>query len=523
MNGSTAKRSVMLALAALLAVIGMAIFARAWLGHSPLIPTRTVLNLEGFFALAAIILVTLGAHGADRSASTAWSRRDLALASLVAVLAIGAFASTRGFYFVSDDFLTLDHAQAHFSLAWLRQLLTTPGGDGHFGPLVYLFNLLCWRRFHADYAAWHWVGYAIHAVNCVLVYALASALGYAMRARMLASALFAIHGSRPEPVVWITAHFDLLSTFCVLAALVCLLRGLASSRRAIYFAAMLLFMVAGMLSKEAAFACPFLALLLIATRSKNARREIPIAAAICAVAAAVFMYRWILFGGIGGYLDASGRPQFLSLTPLVVVKSLGLRLWSSLFFPLNWSVPVGKFLAVAMAVYVAALTALFFSAAISRRRVIETVGFTFFAALPIVSRLLIPADAEGSRILYLPSIGLCLLAGTLIENLRRKAAYTAAAAILIFHADALQHNLLPWAAASATVRQTCQAVATCKRPAAKVIGLPRKIDGAYTFANGFAECVAMQPGAQVRVDENSQDACVFTWDESAKTVRQLTR
>ncbi len=522
MNGSIAKRGVRVALAALVAAMGTAVFAQAWFGER-LIPTRAVLNLEGFFALAAMFLVALGAHAAERTASTAWSRRDLALASLAAAIAIGAFASTRGFYFVSDDFLTLDHAQAHFSAAWLWQLLTTPGGDGHFGPLVYLFNMLCWRWFHADYAAWHWVGYAIHAVNCVLVYALASALGYALRARMLAAALFAIHASRPEPVVWVTAHFDLLSTFCVLAALLCLLRGLASSRRAVYFAAMLVFMVAGMLSKEAAFAFPFLALLLIATRSKNARREIPVAATICAVAAAVFIYRWILFAGIGGYLDASGRPQFLSLTPLVVLKSLGLRLWSSLFFPVNWSVPPGKLLAAAMAAYIIALAALFFSAPIARRRVLETVGFTFFAALPIVSRLLIPADTEGSRILYLPSIGLCLLAGALIEHLRVKTAYAAAAAILIFHAAALRHNLLPWATASTTVRQTCQAVAACKRPDAKVIGLPRKIDGAYTFANGFAECVAMQPGAHVRVDENSQDGCVFTWDESANRVRELTR
>jgi len=524
-----------LALHAVLAALGIAIFARAWFGAiTKPVSIGAPLNVEACFALAGFALLALTARAADRITPIR-SRFDITAAASVFMIAIGAFAGTSGWYFLSDDFLILRHAQAPLSALQMRLLMTTPGGDGHFGPLVYVFNALCWMAAGSSLAAWHWVGYSIHAVNCVLVYALAAALGYQVRARILASALFAIHASRPEAVVWITARFDLLSTFCVLSGLLCLLRGCQAihTRRAVWFSIAILFMAAGMLMKESAFAFPLLAILLMAVRSRNPVKEIRVAVAMCAVAAVVFIYRWTLFGGIGGYLNASGRSQFLSLTPLVVLKSLGLRLWSSVFFPINWTIPVGKLLAAVTGAYIVVLAVLFYSGA-TRRRLIAGIGFTLLAALPIVSRLLIPADMEGARILYLPSVGFCLLAGSLVERIPERAAYIAMAAILLFHGVALRHNLGPWESASRTVRQSCQAAAACAaRGTGKVvvIGLPRKIDGAYAFANGFPECVEMQPGGegahvelrdQIPRDENqAADSCVFTWDSADRSLRRI--
>jgi hypothetical protein len=524
-----------LALHAVLAALGVAIFARAWFGAiSRPVSIGSPLNVEACFALAGFALLAFTARAATQ-VTPIRTRFDVTAAASVFMIAIGAFAGTSGWYFLSDDFLLLRHAQAPLSALQMRLLMTTPGGDGHFGPLVYIFNALCWRAAGSSLAVWHWVGYAIHAVNCVLVYALAAALGYQVRARILSSALFAIHASRPEAVVWVTARFDLLSTLCVLAGLLCLLRGCRAihPRRGIYFSVAILFMVSGMLMKESAFAFPLLAMLLIAVRCKNPVKEIPVAVVMCTVAAVVFIYRWTLFGGIGGYLDASGRSQFLSLTPLVAVKSLGLRLWSSLFFPINWTIPVSKLLAAVTGAYIVVLAVLFYSGA-TRRGFIASIGFTLLAALPIISRLLIPADMEGARILYLPSVGFCLLAGSLVERIPERAAYIAMAAILIFHGVALRHNLAPWESASRTLRQSCQAVAACAARGtgkAVVIGLPRKIDGAYVFANGFPECVEMQPGGegarvelrgQIPQNENrAADSCVFAWDSADRSLRRI--
>lgn len=514
------------ALTILLAILTLAIFARAWHGVLPQpVAIRSPLNLEAIFALAAVALAALRVRASNLQPHPA--PIDFTGPAIAAALAILAFARTSGFYFVSDDFLILLHARAQWSAAWLRWLFSTPGGDGHFGPLVYVFNVLSSRLFGPTLAAWHWISFAIHAVNCVLVYALAAALGYARRSGLFCAALFAIHGSRPEAVVWITARFDLLSTLFVLLGLLALLKSLHATQpaRAILLAAALVCMTAGMLSKESAYAFPMLALLLIATQSKNPIRHWPAALAMCLTAAAVFAYRWTLFNGIGGYLDPSGRPQFLSLTPLVILKSLALRLWSSLFFPVNWTIPMGALLALAIAIYMAALTILCARARADRRPLIEAAAFIVLAALPVVSRLLIPMDTEGSRILYLPSVGFCLLAACLADHANARIAIAGAAAILVFHAAALAHNLEPWARESAMVHDTCQAVAACARETGKaaIIGAPRKVDGVYTFANGFEECVRMQPGAQnaqvvLRDAAHPDDTCVFTWNADRQTL-----
>ena len=40
-----------------------------------------------------------------------------------------------------------------------------------------------------------------------------------------------------------------------------------------------------------------------------------------ALTAAAFVYRWIVLGGIGGYVDrASGRPEILNIRPVALLK-----------------------------------------------------------------------------------------------------------------------------------------------------------------------------------------------------------
>ena len=54
------------------------------------------------------------------------------------------------------------------------------------------------------------------------------------------------------------------------------------------------------------------------------------------------------------------------------------------------------------------------------------------------------------------------------------------------------------------------------------------IDGVYTFANGFRECVAMQPaavaGPGIQIDSQPANrgpyACRFHWDAEAGMLRQ---
>ncbi len=492
------------AAAFLLAILGAAISARAcfdvFSGRSPI-------NIEAAFALLWLISLAFKWQTFPASEDKLLARRDYISMAILAILAMAAFGWTSRFNFIADDFVLLKHAQAPWRF-------DTAGKDGFLRPLGYLFNTLCWKWFAANAAEWHWMGYAIHAINCVLVYALASAMGYSLRARTIAASLFAFHGTRPEAVVWIAGRFDLLSTFAVLLSLVLV----AHPKRNVLLPAVLVLMTAGLLTKESAFAFPFLAVLVI----EHPRKHVAILLTIFAVAGAVFLYRWSIQGGIGGYTGAFGRPEIMSMTALTVLKALALRLWSVLFFPIDWARQAGKFLASATVVYVVALVTLFWTSPVSRRKLIQGIGFTLLAALPVVSRLLIGADMEGSRVLYLPSVGFCLMLGWMLGGVDMRLAGALTAAILLFQVAALWHNLEIWDSASKTVHAACLSVARCPS-SSLVTGLPRAIEGVNAFGNGFPECVAMQSGGEVDLTQRDgvSYSCVFSWDPAKMELRQL--
>lgn len=478
------------------------------------------LVIEGWFAIVGLLMVLLRAipaHAGKQSATTATRVDALAITS-IALITIAFYAWTARFYFLSDDFILLRHAYA--PLNW-RVLLATPGGDGSYRPIGHLSYMLTARWAATDPVSWHWIGIVLHAANALLVLKLAAALGWSRLAAWLAAALFALHGTRPEVAVWMAGRYDLLATFFFLIAIVAFVRSWEArgARRILYLSATCLAMLAAILSKESAYAFPLIATLLVACFAPEAaRRARAMLALWWILAAALFAYRWSLFRGIGGYGGFS---------PLSLLKALTFRIWAVLFFPINWTISPEIVLAILIVVYAVALAALF-SLRAPRRRLLFAVWFVILSGLPAYSQLLIGLDLEKSRVLYLPSIGFCLLLAALAENARPKLKVGSATAVLLFHAAALLHNLGAWDQASRVVRSACLAATSCSDRPTVVSGLPRTINGVYTFANGFPECVAMQNAgarAPIRLESGPSAAppneCHFTWDSKKNALTRV--
>src|SRR5262249_3179016 len=124
----------------------------------------------------------------------------------------------------------------------------------------------------------------------------------------------------------------------------------------VWRAASLAFMVLAFLSKESAYAFPLIAVLLALARRIPLRRAMPMLAAFFVAALSIFAYRLRVLGGIGGCADpSSGTPLFLKLGFGQVLRSLLLRTWAVLYFPIDWSVQPELWLGVATLAYVAAL------------------------------------------------------------------------------------------------------------------------------------------------------------------------
>jgi hypothetical protein len=459
-----------------LAVSGSLVVARMVRGpFTLLVPVNSPLNVEICFALAAILLLATGLRKGVRSASPrrrGW--RDIPIMISAAAAALAGLARSASVPFLSDDFVLLRHARAMRSSGYT--LLTRGGGDGFFRPAGMLFFWMNSAWAGVSPWRWHWTGFALHAANAVLVCSLAAALGFSPFAVALAGLLFALHATRPEAALWVAGRFDLLATFFTLISLLLFLRSF-QSRPAWFRAAAAVAMVAGVLSKESAYAVP-LVILVLAWQRRAWRTAVP----FLALAGGLLVWRWLLLGGMGGYPGAT--------SPGVAgpIKALLLRLPAVLIFPVNWSRPAGLALAVAAALYLGALI-LLFSVRPARDRLVFPLGLLVAAALPPVQQLLIGADLQKARLLYLPSAGFCLLLAACSEYLSTRWRWFVAAALVAFQVAALQHNLEIWRDVGERAAAVCSAAARSGQ--SRLPGLPGSIDGVYFFANGFEECVAM--------------------------------
>jgi hypothetical protein len=471
-------KSIRTALLIVAIVMAAIVAVRVLVGpvHLGPLPVTTPLNPEGFFGLAVTLLLCTGA--AVNPPVSRSSRRSLVVVVLgVVVLGFIALRRGLGIYFLSDDFILVKIGEG-WSAAAFRYSITHGGGDGFFRPLGYASFALdaVWAGRNPEW--WHATSLSIHCANAVLVLLMAKRLGASVMGAGFAGALFAVHGIHPEAVVWIAGRFDLVATFFLLAGL--LLFAIAAERHSLLFhiAALSCFAVAA-LSKESAFIFP----LLVVGYALTKRQPLKPAVWYFVLAAILFAYRWSLFGGIGGYNNpATGRPAALSLGFGSTLKAVAIRLWTSLYFPLNWSrdasLPLALPLALLAMAYMAAL--MWLALRSKAASLAFPVAAVLVSVIPVLSLLAGSPALAGSRVLYLPSVWFAILLALAVDSVPGRARYTLAAIVLLFQFAALQHNLSFWEAASMQVKATC---------ATGDPSLPATIDGVPALANGRQECI----------------------------------
>jgi hypothetical protein len=436
---------------------------RAGLGPFSVAGVRVAspLGIESCFAFAFLALLFARTPGKRHGAE--WT---IPLAAALALIAL-AYAPNLSDPFLSDDYILA--ARATFEPARLLALFHTPGGDGSFRPLGYVYFGLLRRLFGANPLAWHSVALALHLANCALLYLIVKELWGKGPLAVVAALLFGLHGTRPEAVAWSAGNFDLLACAFTFAATLCALR-----RRTL---AACVFVTLAVLSKESAYAAPavMLGFAAAAGRVRGSRTPILAAAAVCA---AMFAWRWTLFHGPGGYIDPStGQAQILSFHLGSALKAMLLRVWALMLFPVNWDGFTGS-LPLSVAI-LASTAALIFTAPLRSRESLALLAATVAALLPAYHLALIGQDLNGSRILYLPATGFCVLCAHLVHTKR-----LAAAALILASALILRVNLNAWHDDAVLAGQVC-AGTTAQAPIHD-----RK--GIVFFANGYAECRELQ-------------------------------
>lgn len=199
------------------------------------------------------------------------------------------------------------------------------------------------------------------------------------------------------------AQFDLLATLFALLALI-----FSINRNSALVAACA---TLACLSKESAYALPLLIVCTAFFLPRQQRKAVFLNAGWSALACLfVFSYRLWFMQGMGG--DQTS-PRIIG-----ILEALTFRIWSFLFVPVNWSIKP-----------------------------------TLWIALAVFAVLLIGFDMSKSRLLYLPSVGVCLIWAVIAEGSRR--ASLLAAALACFQVAALWHNQKIWGETAELAKRTC--------------------------------------------------------------------
>jgi hypothetical protein len=396
---------------------------------------------------------------------------------------------------LSDDFL-----YANWASEGLWTILRRTTIDSYPRMIRPLPGLL-WR-WSALPVLLHAISLALHIANAWLLSLVLRRAGRPPAVAFLIPILFVAFPLFGEPVIWLSASFDLWAClFALLALLVVAAEG-AALWPAVLF-------VLALLCKESVLPLPALLPLLLPW--DKARR------ATLATAAAAILYlsgRWFLFSGLGGYLDAQGRSLALGIHPADLAKAVLLQLPARLLVPLQGAERSAPWIGIGSAIL---LLGFALTSGLLRKpaSLVRIAAAGLLAVLPVAPVLHLPFDLQGTRLLYFPVAMVLLALG--LELSRPAPAFTGVLAAAWIGIACW--NGRAWAMASDEVQRTLAVLA--KSQAAWPSGAEVWVDahdtrdGAYVFRNGLPEAarlyglrrdliwrrgtVAAEPGAPERL------------------------
>jgi Tfp pilus assembly protein PilF len=308
----------------------------------------------------------------------------------------------------------------------------TASDPGLYRPLTILTYALNYSASGLSPAAFHATNVALHAATALVVFLFAIELFGSASAAFVAAALFAVHPIHTEAVTGIVGRAEILASLFVMLALWFGRRVSVASAVGVG-----VFYLLALFSKESAATLPALFVIYDWTRRDPAREDAPpamraLAPRYIALAVALIVYLAFRFNAVkqpGTSWDGwIGVPAFARVftASRVLLEYLGLFAWPrTLLADYSASdVRIARSLGdaavlLSFAVWIA-LIAAFATKWRSWRVLFFSVAWFFITVLPASNLLFASGLGKAERILYLPSIGLCLVVACLFLQLETR-------------------------------------------------------------------------------------------------------
>jgi len=341
------------------------------------------------------------------------------------------YAPVTAFSFVYDDIFQIVQNPRIDSWNSLPSYLTqhfwahVPGTPANlYRPLVLVWFLINNAVFSHEASGWHLTTLLVHLLVTSLVFLLARRLLTNAWTAIAVAALFALHPIHVESVAWVSAVTEPLCAAWFLTAIIFYLKYRENSGQKAWLFASIGCYVAALLTKETAVALPVL--LLVYERfdrtsriREHGRRILPYFVTL----AAYLIVRWRILHGLGHRVSTvSPHDAFLTL-PWVMCFYLRKLFWPGGMSPLYdidyvQSISSFHFLAPAILLIGVTITFAWTTWRYKLRNLAFAIACFALTLAPAFAAFVAAPKYEGisDRYLYLPSVGICLLAGLMIQE-----------------------------------------------------------------------------------------------------------
>ena len=154
--------------------------------------------------------------------------------------------------------------------------------------------------------------------------------------------------------------------------------------------------VLALLSKESAYCLPLLVLGMLPFKEWRARKDLLSAAGVLLViCGSVFLYRYWIIGGVGGYRGATGKANILQFSAIHTIKGLFFRQWAFLFFPFNWSTDLNICVKSSVLLMLLVMLGCLIWSKPNKKLLFATLAIVLVAEFQVQHLLLMTADLAG--------------------------------------------------------------------------------------------------------------------------------
>ena len=303
----------------------------------------------------------------------------------------------------------------------------------HYLPLVLVSYAIEYQLAGLNPSVFHATNVFLHIANSLLLLWLMARLTKNGVIAFITALLFAVHPMHVESVAWITERKDMLSTLFFLISLVAYVVYLERGRKPAYLVGALAAMVLSLMAKAMAVSIPLILILIDSMKgrritAKSLKDKVPFALVSVVAAVTAFSSQYMI-------TDEGIRSGFADLGATSIVERFVIACFNVLFYvgkliwPADLSVlytgpsdPSLKwyYFVSPLVVGLVVLAVILFHRRVRIPLVIFGLLFFVVTLLPVVQLIPVGVALQADRFVYIPSIGLFLLAGAGAEALFRR-------------------------------------------------------------------------------------------------------